>query len=189
MSGQDEGVGVGRHTVPPCTIKRGTATNLKTKNSQNCQKILTVWKSDNQGVKEETFIQTGRRGRDELPGRARQWLEDQVVPHLCADKPGGTSGEHPRVPVRGNKASKSLTGKTCGGCSHERNSQTPRRVRWRDPPGPRMYTNLPTWESAPEGPNLLVGSRGHDRKPAYSTASGIVPSLTPSPIYSATTPW
>ena len=24
----------------------------------------TVWKSDNQGVKEETFIQTSRRGRD-----------------------------------------------------------------------------------------------------------------------------
>ena len=23
-----------------------------------------MWKSDNQGVKEETFIQTGRRGRD-----------------------------------------------------------------------------------------------------------------------------
>ena len=29
----------------------------------------TVWKSDNQGVKEETFIQTGKRGRDRQPGR------------------------------------------------------------------------------------------------------------------------
>ena len=29
----------------------------------------TVWKSDNQGVKEETFIQTGRRGRDKQPGK------------------------------------------------------------------------------------------------------------------------
>ena len=29
----------------------------------------TVWKSDNQGDKEETFIQTGRRGRDGHPGR------------------------------------------------------------------------------------------------------------------------
>ena len=28
----------------------------------------TVWKSDNQGVKEETFIQTGRRGGDRQPG-------------------------------------------------------------------------------------------------------------------------
>ena len=29
----------------------------------------TVWKSNNQGVKEETFIQTSRRGRDRQPGR------------------------------------------------------------------------------------------------------------------------
>ena len=28
----------------------------------------TVWKSNNQGVKEETFIQTGRRDRDRQPG-------------------------------------------------------------------------------------------------------------------------
>ena len=27
----------------------------------------TVWKSDNQGVKGETFIQTGRRGGDRQP--------------------------------------------------------------------------------------------------------------------------
>ena len=35
-SGQDGSVG--RHTLPPCTTKR-TATNLKTKNNQKCQKI------------------------------------------------------------------------------------------------------------------------------------------------------
>ena len=29
----------------------------------------TVWKSDNQGFKEETFTQTGRRGGDQQPGR------------------------------------------------------------------------------------------------------------------------
>ena len=28
----------------------------------------TVWKSDNQGDKEETFIQTSRRGGDRQPG-------------------------------------------------------------------------------------------------------------------------
>ena len=31
--------GVGRHTVPPHTNKRRTTTNLKTKNTQNRQKI------------------------------------------------------------------------------------------------------------------------------------------------------
>ena len=34
-----QGGGVGRYTLPPCTTKRKTTTNLKTKNSQNCQKI------------------------------------------------------------------------------------------------------------------------------------------------------
>ena len=36
-SGQDGGIG--RYTLPPCTTKRRTTTNLKTKNNQNCQKI------------------------------------------------------------------------------------------------------------------------------------------------------
>ena len=35
-SGQDGGIG--RYTLPPHTTKR-RATNLKTKNNQNCQKI------------------------------------------------------------------------------------------------------------------------------------------------------
>ena len=40
----------------------------------------TVWKSNNKGDKEETFIQTGSRGRDGQPGQrglaARQQLAD-----------------------------------------------------------------------------------------------------------------
>ena len=43
-----------------------------------------------------------------------------------------------------------------------RDSQPHRKVHWRDPQGPRMYTNPPTQEAAPEGPNLIVGSRGSD---------------------------
>ena len=54
--------GVGRHALLPCTTKRRTTTNLKTKSNQNCQKIEPLWKSNNQGVKKETFIHTGRRG-------------------------------------------------------------------------------------------------------------------------------
>ena len=56
----------------------------------------TAWMSDNQGVKEETFIQTGRRGGDGQLGQrgltARWQLEDPELPHLRADKPGGTTG-------------------------------------------------------------------------------------------------
>ena len=52
------------------------------------------------GVKEETFIQVGKRVGDRQPvwrdSAARQWLEDHVAPHLCADKPEGTTGERDR---------------------------------------------------------------------------------------------
>ena len=99
--------GVGRHSVPPHTTKRRTTTNLKTKNNQKLPENQTVWKSNNQGVKEETFIQTGRRRGNRQPvqtGCAARWwtcqarrqLEDQAVPHSCVDKPGETTGKQDR---------------------------------------------------------------------------------------------
>ena len=39
----------------------------------------TVWKSDNKGVKEETFIQTGRRGRDRELGQRQCMSRWQLV--------------------------------------------------------------------------------------------------------------
>ena len=83
---------------------------FKNKKQPELTENRTVWKSNNQGVKEETFIQTGRRARDWKPkqrtqgevaagglGQARQQLADWarwwlVVPHYCADKPGGIPG-------------------------------------------------------------------------------------------------
>ena len=59
MSGSSKDGGVGRTASFPCTTKRRITTNLKTKNNQNCQRSQTAWKSNNQEVKEETFIQTG----------------------------------------------------------------------------------------------------------------------------------
>ena len=74
----------------------------------------------------------------------------------------------PRVPAYEKKASKSLAVKTSGGCGGRRNFQSHKRVLWRNPQGPRMYTSPSTQESAPEGPNLLVGSRESDGNPAES---------------------
>ena len=77
------------------------------------------------------------------------------------------------VPVASNKASNPLAVKTCGGCSGRRNSQPHRRVcgdRLEDRvlcplgQGPRVHMNPPTQESAPEGPNLFVGSRGGESR-------------------------
>ena len=73
-----QGGGIGRHTVPPRTTKRRTITNLKTKKQPELTEKQTLWKSDNQGYKEETFIQTSRRGGDRQLGLgglgAKRWL-------------------------------------------------------------------------------------------------------------------
>ena len=93
--------------------------NLKTKKQPELTENRTVWKSDNQGVKEETFIQTCRRGgedsqqgsgwrtqrggglgsgagKGQLVDPASQWLVDLAVPHWSTDKQGGTTGERNR---------------------------------------------------------------------------------------------
>ena len=53
---------------------------FKDKKQPELPENQTVWKSNNQGVKEETFIQTGRRDEDGQPGwreyAAKWWLED-----------------------------------------------------------------------------------------------------------------
>ena len=88
---------------------------------------------------------------------------------------GARQTMQPRVPVWGNKTSTPLTEKTCGGWGSRRNSQPHRRVHWRDPQGPRMYTSPHSWESAPEGSNLLVGSRGSDLKPVRAEQVALFP--------------
>ena len=110
----DQDRGVRRYTLPPCTTKRRT-TNLKTKNSQNCQKIQLYGSPTTKELKKkhssilvgaaETAARTERAcGKAEArrPGWAWRQLEDHVVSHSNADKPGGTTGERdtaqPRVP-------------------------------------------------------------------------------------------
>ena len=62
--------------MPPLTTKR-TTRNLKTEITDLIEN-QTIWKSNNHGVKEETFIQAGRRGEDRQwrwrGNTARQWL-------------------------------------------------------------------------------------------------------------------
>ena len=71
--------------------------------------------SDTQGVKEETFIQTGRRGGDGHPGRKnsqqggswRTWTRRSHF-HVWVNQEEQQITQ-PRVPAWGNKASKPLT--------------------------------------------------------------------------------
>ena len=156
--------------MPPCTTKRRTTTNLKTEKDPELPENRTVRKSDNQGFKEETFIQLGRRSgegklgqRGCVQGSGWQTKWSHICMHVNQEEQLGSETDcKPRVPAPGNKASKPQAVKTRGNLGSGRNSQPHRRVCWRDPQGPRMYTSPHTWELAPERPNLLVGSEGSD---------------------------
>ena len=126
-SGHDGGIV--RYISPPCTNKRRTTVNLKTKNNQNCQKIelygsLTIKELKK---KHSSRLVGGAEMGMEKPGwrrLVRRWkLLEQAVPYLCAENweeqlqevnQGARQIAQSRVPVQGNKASKSLTEKTCG---------------------------------------------------------------------------
>ena len=123
-----------------------------------------------------------------LVERAR--LAEQTVPHLHADKLGGTTGEWDRLWNPGSQHGKiklqtsdwkNLWGLRCG----EKLPASQESVR--DPQGPKMYTNPPTWESAPEGPNLLVASCRSDWKLAERSKQHCALS-DPSPTDSITMP-
>ena len=61
-SGQDGGIG--KHGLPPHTTTAKITSRLQNKYHPESSENRAVWKSNNQGIKEATFIQIGRRGRD-----------------------------------------------------------------------------------------------------------------------------
>ena len=103
--------GIGRYSLPPCTTKRRTTTNLKTKYNQTCQKTELYESTIAKKLKKKHSSRpVGGEERnhgkalDEGPGWARwlladqprQWLADWAVPHLHVDKLGRITGEQDR---------------------------------------------------------------------------------------------
>ena len=96
-AGQDGGIG--RHTVPPCTTKRRTTTNLETKNNQNWYKVKLYGSPTTKELKKkhssrllggaETWGWASRQRRL----AARRPLVEWAVPHLHADKPGQNTAQ------------------------------------------------------------------------------------------------
>ena len=95
--------------MPPHATKRRTNNKFKNKNPELTEN-QTLWKSNNQRVKEETVIQASRRGRDGQPGiedlTARQHLAEQAVPHLHVDKPERTTGSETDCATQGSSIGK-----------------------------------------------------------------------------------
>ena len=52
-----------------CLLAQPKQQQFQNKKQPQLTENQTVWKSDNQGVKEETFFQTSRRSGDGQPGR------------------------------------------------------------------------------------------------------------------------
>ena len=74
-------------------MHNGEKDNNKFKNKKQLElpENRTVWNYD-QGVKEETFIQTGRRGRDKQPeprGCTARWQLEDWVDKAGAGRLGG----------------------------------------------------------------------------------------------------
>ena len=70
-------------------------TNLKKKNNPNFQKIELCGSPTTKELKKKHSPRlVGGAEMGSQAGRwAIHWLAQQVVPHLSADKPGGTTGE------------------------------------------------------------------------------------------------
>ena len=115
MSDYQPNGGISRYTVQPHTTKRRTTTNLKTKNNQNCQKIKLYGSPTTKELKKKHSsrpvggAETGSQGGKDSWEGSKQ-LVDRAVPHLCADKPGGTTGEQDRLGSRAGKESLKTSG-------------------------------------------------------------------------------
>ena len=120
-SGQDGGIG--RYIVPPCTTKRRTTTNLKTKNNQNCQRTELYGSPTTKELKEKHSSRLvwgaergGWGGEDAQQGGG--WRTGWS--HICVQIKGRYNWRarqtlQPRVQAWGSKVSKRLVVKTCGG--------------------------------------------------------------------------
>ena len=84
-----------------------------------------------------------------------------AVPHLCGDKPGRITGERER-PSNPGFQRREIKPQNLWVLRQQEKLSASQESLLERPQAPRMYTKPLTWESAPKGPNLLVGSRGSD---------------------------
>ena len=128
---------------------------------------------------------------------ARQQLEDQALPHLCAYKLGGTTGEqdrlcNPGLQHRKRKFQNLWLEKPCGGYSNRRNSQPHRRIR--ESHRVQEYTQThPPGNQHQKGP-ICLWVACLCLKASLETSKQHCSLSDPSPTYSTTTqqnelPW
>ena len=123
----------GRYTLTPCTTKRRTTTNLKTKSKQNCQKIELYGSPTAKELKKHSSRLVGRAetgswdGEDLEQGSGGQ-------PHICVqisqkEQLRNETYRSTQGSSTGKESLKPLAVKSSGGCGDGRNSQAHRIVR------------------------------------------------------------
>ena len=72
MQTSGQGGGLGKQSLPPLTTTAKITPKIQNKFHPDMSESPAVWKSDNQGFKEATFIQMGRRAGVAETGREAQ---------------------------------------------------------------------------------------------------------------------
>ena len=104
--------GEGRHTVPLCTTKRRTTTNLKQKITRTARKSKLYGSLTNKEIKKHPpqligGVEMGSQGRDDL-WQGGGWRTGQSYIHTWMNQEeqlGSETDPQPTVPAWGNKAS------------------------------------------------------------------------------------
>ena len=95
------------HSAPSHNQKKDN-NKCKNKKQPELTENRTVWKSDNQGIKEKAFIQTRRSGRDGQQGRNDSWQgsswwrgQSHILMHINREEQLGGLRQtaQPRVPA------------------------------------------------------------------------------------------
>ena len=81
-SSQDRGIG--KQSSPPCTTTAKITTKIQNNYHHESAENRALWKSDNQGIKEVTFTQMDRRGRDVEMHRDTEMWNRQSHPQVHA---------------------------------------------------------------------------------------------------------
>ena len=124
----------------------------KKKNNQNCQKIELYGSLTTKELRKKHASravggeETGSQGGED-PWQGSDWQTRwfHIGVQISQEEQLGSETDHTTQGSSGGKESlKTSVCKTCGDCYRERKSQPHRRVHWRDPQGPRTYTNPPT---------------------------------------------
>ena len=94
-----EDAGISKHGSPPDKTTAKITTKLQNNYHPELSENQAAWKTDNQGIKEVTFIQMGRRGKDvDIHRDMEMWNGCFSLPHVVDKNQEGYLGSEGSQP-------------------------------------------------------------------------------------------